>query len=806
MIEKIDIQNFGCYSSFAWNTEVRDRDDQVAKFKKLNVIYGRNYSGKTTLSRIIRALETGSISSRYTEPAFTVTLSSGVLSHHDIPAVANDVRVYNKDFVDDHLGFLRDENGHISPFAVLGLQNKEIEAEIDALGRELGSVESQTGLRHHYQEKKIDHVNKMKLAKEAADELDRLLVDKANKRPTGVKHNPLYRDANYDVRKLKADIKTVRDDRFSPLAEAERNAKVDLLGETALPDIRQRLAFSPALGTLTSSVNLLTTKKIQPSAPIQELLNSALLQNWVKAGIELHQHGRSTCAFCGNALPADLWKTLGDHFNQESVDLEKRLKATLDEVNSERVRIANVVTVERKDFYTSHQAAFDGHLSELEGAFDAYKRSLLLLSDELSARLNDIFTDRPTCNILDHSKSVLEKLTAINALIDQNNKATASLSDRQATARSDLRLSEIAQFVIDIGLDEKEIRISELDAQVTKAKEERDAVEGEGKKRSERIKELKTQLRDERRGAEKVNQYLGHFLGHGGLRLSAQEEPDTSPDRFQIMRGDQIAYNLSEGECSLVAFCYFLAKLEDIDTQGKQLIIYIDDPISSLDSNHVFFVFSLIENYLAKPIEDENGAIIKDANGKPTYRYKQLFISTHNLEFLKYLKRLTKPGKDTESFLITRKETTSTIGLMPHYLRNYVTELNYLFGEIFCCADDTNAIKHYHSFYNFGNNLRKFLEAFLFFKYPFVKSDRSDHDNRIKLFFADGTSSEAFVQRLINEFSHLGEFIDRGTQPIDCTEIASLAKFVLKKIRDNDKHQFEHFLLSIERTDPFAEA
>ncbi|WP_254448170.1 AAA family ATPase [Burkholderia pseudomallei] len=280
---------------------------------------------------------------------------------------------------------------------------------------------------------------------------------------------------------------------------------------------------------------------------------------------------------------------------------------------------------------------------------------------------------------------------------------------------------------------------------------------------------MKTQLRDEKRGAEHVNRYLGHFLGHGGLSLSAVEEANTATYRFQILRGDQAAYNLSEGECSLVAFCYFLAKLEDIETKGKKLIIYIDDPISSLDSNHIFFVFSLIEN-----------------------------ISTHNLEFLKYLKRLSKPAKDSESFLITRKESSSAIGLMPTYLRNYVTELNYLFGEIYGCSDANNANTHYHSFYNFGNNLRKFLEAFLFFKYPFSSSDRNDHDKRIKMFFYDGTNSQALVERLTNEFSHLGEFIDRGAQPIDCSEIATIAKFVLKRIRDNDKEQFDHFLLSIE--------
>jgi wobble nucleotide-excising tRNase len=72
-----------------------------------------------------------------------------------------------------------------------------------------------------------------------------------------------------------------------------------------------------------------------------------------------------------------------------------------------------------------------------------------------------------------------------------------------------------------------------------------------------------------------------------------------------------------------------MAKLEDEKSKDKKLIIWIDDPISSLDSNHIFFIFSLIETVIAKP-----------------KIYKQLFISTHNLDFLKYLKRLSRPNKD----------------------------------------------------------------------------------------------------------------------------------------------------------------
>lgn len=107
---------------------------------------------------------------------------------------------------------------------------------------------------------------------------------------------------------------------------------------------------------------------------------------------------------------------------------------------------------------------------------------------------------------------------------------------------------------------------------------------------------------------------------------------------FDVYRKDEKAFNLSEGERNLVAFAYFIAKLEDVDTINEQPIIWIDDPISSLDSNHVFFIFSLIDQQ-----------IVSCRKGK------QVFISTHNLDFLRYLKDYMSMTYQSLTFLKTER-------------------------------------------------------------------------------------------------------------------------------------------------------
>ena len=51
MFTKIDIKKFGLYKEFRWLAN-------LPEMSRVNIIYGRNYSGKTTLSRIFDGILT----------------------------------------------------------------------------------------------------------------------------------------------------------------------------------------------------------------------------------------------------------------------------------------------------------------------------------------------------------------------------------------------------------------------------------------------------------------------------------------------------------------------------------------------------------------------------------------------------------------------------------------------------------------------------------------------------------------------------------------------------------------------------
>ncbi|RUR13096.1 AAA family ATPase [Legionella septentrionalis] len=802
LLKRIDtIKNMAVYDNFQWSNSIRDNQNNIAEFRKINIFYGRNYSGKTTLSRILRALETGTISERFNSPEFQLSFGDGTIVKQNALTSHNQlIRVFNKDFVKDNLHFIIDDDQHINSFAILGENNTKLEKEIEFHEEELGSDEKVNGLIGKY----IDLKNKSNAAKkaynDASEDLESKLRDKANKPVNGIKHNKIFGSANYNVNSLKADISTVLGD-YTSLNTEKSTKYLDLLKEEPKNEILEHPLFNLRYPTIISSAKELIEKQIQISAPIQELLNDAALTLWVRQGRNLHENKRNECGFCGNALSKDLWDKLDKHFNQESEELLQELNQLISLIDAEIDEASNLLKLNYSDFYSK----FTTSLSDLEKNFsihsNAYCAALKLIKIQLENRKNDIFTPLEFNEPVSVTTELEDIQDTYEELRVKSNQLTASLSQVQSDARKALRLNEVFNFITDIKYSEECKSLALLKDAMENADKSESIAKGEVEAKRKIINTLKSQLQDESKGAEQVNSYLNHFFGHQYLSLRAIEkksQEETSGYQFEVTRNGDKAFHLSEGECSLIAFCYFMAKLKDVNTKGNKPIIWIDDPISSMDSNHIFFVYSLINAEIVSPEKYNDGHDIKERD-----RFKQLFISTHNLDFLKYLKRLPGANNDEKQkehkkryryFIIERTDNSSTIRLMPNYLREYVTEFNYLFEQLYKCAsiekiDDSN----YTIFYNFGNNARKFLEIYLYYKYP----NQGMNENTLQYFFGEGKVPAVLTDRINNEYSHLAGIFERGSTPIEVPEMKTAASYILEKIKESDPDQYSALLQSI---------
>ncbi|WP_370620379.1 AAA family ATPase [Pantoea ananatis] len=791
MFSQVDIDNFGSFTALRWRNSLKDVGNTVQNFKRLNILYGRNYSGKTTLSRIFRALETGRIPHNYSDPNFIIRGDKGDVTHAALAEHSYDVRVYNRDFVSDNLSFLVNQSdGEIKTFAIVGEKNKEIEDAINAIQTNLGSVESKAGLRYELEAKKKERDRTKGNHRAAYDALEGKLRSHANSK---IKQNRIYGSAVYNIDSIKRDIGSVKKISFKPLTTEEQTSKVNLLKQEALPDITDTVSISLNIELIKKVAEELLSRSIKPTTAIQELLNEAALQTWVKQGISLHKDKRDTCAFCRQNLPHDIWGVLDSHFSKESSILESSIDSCLTLIATETQAIPNFLTLTLDKFYAEERILFEASKRALADYLNDYMQDLKALKAALDKRKNTIFQKvaMPIC--IHDLDAIHQCVDEINDLIIRNNSRTNSLEKDKNTARESLRLTDVAYFIEDITYDTELARIASLKTETDNANTAFTDAETEINKLEVEVTRLQGQQKDERKGAKRVNDLLSHFFGHDGIKLEAKDNFGKTSVKFEVTRDGDSAYNLSEGECSLIAFCYFIAKLEEPDSKGKDLIIYIDDPISSLDGNHIFFMFSLIESLIAKPI--------KNNDGTNSYRYKQLFISTHNLDFLKYLKKISLPNERNhggcQHFIVERNGGASQLSLMPSYLRDYITEFNYLFHQIYKCRNQGGANESHEPFYGFGNNLRKFLEAFLFFKFPH-QDDKNDAFERIKKFFGEeDPTAIALVNRLNNEFSHLESIPDRGFKPVEIPEISKVANYVLNKIYTADPHQYNALLKSI---------
>src|SRR5690625_335664 len=292
MIKKVDISEFGSFKNFSWNTV-------MGEFQQRNIIYGRNYSGKTTLSRVFQCLEKDVMHDDFKTGNFQFHFENGdTINESQLPANRFNIRVYNSDFKRDNLSILHDDNGYVKPFAIIGETNVDTEKnikinreEIEEMKRKIGDIEKKDGLLAEY--------NQLKKRYEQLDNhLAKMLTEKAGeirgdihlfKRTKGSK--------TYDKRNLEAEIplaiKLTKEDKERYLSIIKDEPK-DIISI-----VHPVLSDFSRLRTQTED---LLAKEVKPSKSIDHLLKDNVLQNWVEEGIRLHKHKRSKCAFCNNLI------------------------------------------------------------------------------------------------------------------------------------------------------------------------------------------------------------------------------------------------------------------------------------------------------------------------------------------------------------------------------------------------------------------------------------------------------------------------------------------------------------------------
>lgn len=736
MITKINkIKDFGVFKNFNGNA--------LPELKTFNLIYGWNYSGKTTLSRVFRCLEKGELHDDYLTATFE--MEDATAKYDNTFAVKANIRVFNSDFVKDNLKWDAD---NIEPIFLLGAENIELQTALKQKEIELANAEVELAEAKRLKTEKQSRINGAVTNK--ARDIGTLL----SIRPFDSRHFlPI-------VEKVKTSVATYtlsQNDFDKYKAQAISNEQKPPIGE---------LTISIAdLATLKTEVENILQRQAASTNKIQKLLDSKPISDWVETGRSLHE-GKVDCEFCGNRLPTDLLAKLNEHFSKDYDQLKTDIEEKLTTLTASKINLTNPLPTETA-FYTDLLPDFRAKKPLLENEITNFNNSIASLIKDLESKRDKPF-DKVEITAFTNNKSTLEtSLSNFNGVIKTNDQRTEGFTTEKNAAIEKLKEHFAAKF-------ETTETYSAIQTQLTNEQTSIDSkgVTIAGQKQA--INLIKSQLDETVKGAGVVNDYLKIFFGKDDIKITP-----TTDKKFQLLRGTDVAKNLSEGEKTAIAFAYFTAKLEEQNNKIADTIIYIDDPISSLDSNHLFNIYSFIKNTFYEFRIDP-----ATNKGAHTAKCKQLFISTHNFDFhnlvFDWFKGLKKDAKDY--WIIERHKNShkdeSVIKQNGNLLTSFNSEYAYLFSLLNNFQE--NPSDTYEFLYHLPNVARRFVETFLNFKYL----ERNKIDESIDKLITNPIECER-ARKFMHYYSH-NLTTDKAMKFADLAECKAVVDIIINSVQDLD--------------------
>lgn len=661
------VQGVGVFHDFSWAARLND-------FQSYNLIYGLNGSGKTTLSNIFRCLEL----KRCTEGQFTITtegadISSAVLpTHAGIPPV----KVFNRDFVTDSVFT---SFGTCCPIFFLGEGSAAKRKQIEDKEVEKGNQEVALAEIERKEVRKKKSLDDLRI--EAAAFIKELLRSAG----TGNAYN------NYDKRDFiaKCDAHKKAGTKPSTLSVEDKVQHKAVAAGTAKPEIPEIQFTTPDLAAVKATTETVLSRSVV-SKVIDTLKSRPEVNSWVGQGLKLHEELKvKVCQFCEGPLPDERIQKLEKHFSDEYAAVVKAISKARAAIATHTAALAELTVPDEARLYDDFVAPYKTAVSAIGEARRAIEGFLKSCDDALQMKQANPF------EIVAFSAQVPGSIdiTAINEQLQAHTARTENFQLEIAAARAAREEAIVA---------DKFDKVAELEggiaAAVTEAGTWRSSIAA---LRAEVLK-LDGEIKEHRRPAEQINADLASYLGRKDITLAVEDAG------YRIMRDGIAATKLSEGEKTALAIIYFLKSLEDRGFDKTKGIVVIDDPVSSLDANALFYAFSFIQDRT------------KDVG--------QLFITTHNFGFLRlvrtWLFRVNKTKKKTKkgaqmymlNCLGSSSGRRAELAALDPLLSEYESEYSYLFSQVVKGAGDSAG--EIEKFYHYPNIARRVLEAFLAFRLP----------------------------------------------------------------------------------------
>lgn len=378
---------------------------------------------------------------------------------------------------------------------------------------------------------------------------------------------------------------------------------------------------------------------------ISNLIGKINNSDWVKTGLEFTKQTDGLCPFCQQTIPEDTLSMLNQLFDESYNEIVNAIKGAKEQYYQNASLILSEVD-RVVDAY--------GNFTDVEVLREKKKSFELLISKNI--QIIDKKIESPSLVfVLDDSDPFLadinNQISEILGQVSANNDKANNLESEKTKLKNkvfDLLFDRTNKIVGEYlkksnGLDKGRKAIG-------------DTVSGFDTK-IENIKKESAKLRSSMSGISNTIEEMNKILSSFGFDDFSFRMNDESSYKVVRKDGSSVGNSLSEGEQRFISFLYFFqlvkGTLDKSGIKGDRLIV-IDDPISSLDSNILFIVSTLVKKIIDDCLHGLNGI-------------KQVFILTHNVYFLKevtYRSRKAKPqftNNNTLYFLVGKKDSASFV-------------------------------------------------------------------------------------------------------------------------------------------------
>ncbi|MDQ0253934.1 wobble nucleotide-excising tRNase [Evansella vedderi] len=557
----------------------------IEDLKKINFFYGNNGSGKTTITEVIRNEDS--------YPSCSIDWQDKKMVPY----------VYNRNFVNENFRL----DNPIKGIFTLGKESVDLKLQMDELKNKIkeheDSIVDISGLFREKDAEKTIQLEEFKqncwtLKKELDEEFKDLIEGYRNSK------DRFMNKCIEESQKLDRSLKPIE----------EIRAKKESIFDRPVEQVDN---FLPISYDESLENNPIFTQKIigKDDVDISALITELNISDWVQEGYTISKNSAGICPFCQQTLPNKFEEKLNSYFDQTYIQQIEELRAVT--ANYQR-SIENIL--EQIDaLQISKQDSFIGKETItrlLELIRSKYEENKLLIEQKQKEPSRVIELVRLSSLITDVNTEISEA----NLKVNKYNEMIRNLKVEKENL-----IKDMWRFIAEKNkpnIEEFNKKMKTLERIMGNLDRKRKNKDTYKEKHQKDLLELQEQSTSVEHSVNEINKTLRSF-GFKNFQLATTGEKGN----YKIVRenGEEVKDTLSEGEKTFITFLYFYQLLNGSNSKEEIVtdkIVIIDDPISSLDSNVLFMVSTLVRQLMFEMKEK-------------TSDIKQLFIFTHNIYFHK---------------------------------------------------------------------------------------------------------------------------------------------------------------------------